>query len=438
MSNEVNIAFLANLIDKIIISLGRPSVQIQLLVLIASLLLAWLLSYGLRSWLKKEFLRAVELDLSQQKPFYWNYGLTLIRYLLSPLFSLLAVSLAKYLFFSQGWLAGILSAFISLLWTFLIYRLGLTWLYAVFSPASVRRYHYRLLAPLFALFVAHQILSQFTDLNQLARVVVINLFENPITLGAVFLATVGLYLWIDGVLGFQDALFQAIVKWTRVEAGVVQACLTLIRYGLIGFGIIVVFSYMGFDSTTFAAISGGLSVGIGFGLREMIGNFISGITLLFEKALKPGDFISVDGEISEVKRLTIRATTVRTFDNIEKIVPNQDFFTSSVITYTGSDRVVRLLIPVGVSYKSDPEEVIEILLNVAKEHPKVLREPKSVVFLIGFGDSSINFELAVWLNNPAFLKPVTSDLNRSIWKAFAEHEIEIPFPQRDLHIRSDK
>ena len=438
MSDEVNIVFLGNLLDKIIISLGRPSVQIQLLALIVSLLFAWLLSYRLQSCLRKRFKGATQLNLTEHKQSYWHYLLNLIRYLLSPALSLVAVTVIRNLFLLQGWLAGILSAFISLLWTFLIYRFCLGWSYTAFSPASVRRYHYRLLAPLFALFVASQILSHFTDLDRLARVVVINLFENPITLGAVFLATVGLYLWIDGVLGFQDALFQAIVKWTRVEAGVVQACLTLIRYGLIGFGIIVVFSYMGFDSTTFAAISGGLSVGIGFGLREMIGNFISGITLLFEKALKPGDFISVDGEISEVKRLTIRATTVRTFDNIEKIVPNQDFFTSSVITYTGSDRVVRRLIPVGVSYKSDPEEVIEILLNVAKGHPKVLTEPEPVVFLIGFGDSSIDFELAVWLNNPAPLKSVTSDLNRSIWKAFAEHEIEIPFPQRDLHIRSDK
>ncbi|MDJ0746429.1 MAG: mechanosensitive ion channel [Xenococcaceae cyanobacterium MO_167.B27] len=238
------------------------------------------------------------------------------------------------------------------------------------------------------------------------------------------------------MLGIQDAIFHLLVKWTKLEAGVVQASLTLIRYGLIGVGLVFVLSTIGFDSTTFAAISGGLSIGIGFGLREIISNFISGIALLYERSLKPGDYIYVEDEMCQIKHINIRATTVCTFDNVEKVVPNQTFFTSSFTTYTGSDEIVRRLIPVGVSYKSDPEAVIEILLNVATEQPKVLTEPEPVVFLTEFGDSSINFELAVWLSTPAIAKSVTSDLNRAIWKALAKHNIEIPFPQRDVHIRS--
>ncbi|MGK7915614.1 MAG: mechanosensitive ion channel family protein, partial [Prochloraceae cyanobacterium] len=283
-----------------------------------------------------------------------------------------------------------------------------------------------------------KILNELTSLKQLTRIVVIKLFENPITLGALFLTTVGLYLWIDAVLGIQDAMFHLLIKWTKLESGVVQASLTIIRYGLIGVGLVFVLSTIGFDSTTFAAISGGLSIGIGFGLREIISNFISGVILLYERALKPGDYLNVDGEMCQVKKINIRATMVRTFDNVEKVVPNQKFFTSSFTTYTGSDKVVRRLIPIGVSYKSDPEEVIKILLNVAKEHPQVLTKPHPVVFLTEFGDSSINFELAVWLDTPAIGKTVTSELNRAIWKALAEHNIEIPFPQRDLHIRSSK
>ncbi len=105
-----------------------------------------------------------------------------------------------------------------------------------------------------------------------------------------------------------------------------------------------------------------------------------------------------------------------------------------MINYTGSDRICRYLIPIGVSYKSEPQKVIEILLKVAHEHPKVLKKPKPTVFLTGFGDSSINFELSIWLDNQVIRKPVTSDLNQAIWQAFAEQNIEIPFPQRDLHI----
>ncbi|MGK7875223.1 MAG: mechanosensitive ion channel family protein [Xenococcaceae cyanobacterium] len=428
MFNGFNFAPLYDFITKIFIFFERPSVQIQLLAILLVILLAWLLSKGLGYLIKR-------WQLPTPLQSYWQAGLVLFKYLNFPILGLIAIAIAGQLILSQGLLVGLLSKVIKLFWVLLVYRLFIGILYAAFSKSFVRRYHYRLFAPLFILYLIAEILSYLTNLKPLTNVVLTSVFESTITVGSLFEAIVGLYLWIGILWGAQDILYRLIAKQTAAEPGVVEAALTLIRYVLIGFGIVVVLSHLGLNPTTVAAITGGLSVGAGFGLQEIIGNFISGILLLFEGALKPGDVVEVDGEVTVVKRLSIRATTVQTFDNVEKIVPNQTFLNSTVITYTGSDRIIRRLIPVRISYNSNPEEVIEILLKVAKEHPKVLAQPEPLVYLVKFGDSSINFELAVWLDDPMIPKSVTSELNRAIWKAFAAHKIEIPFPQRDLHIR---
>ena len=124
-------------------------------------------------------------------------------------------------------------------------------------------------------------------------------------------------------------------------------------------------------------------------------------------------------------------------DNSEKIIPNQIFFTAEVTTDTGSDRLVARHLRVGTSYQSNPQKVLDLLLQVADRHPRVLKEPAPLAFFIGFGDSSLDFELRFWLDDPLLTKPVTSELGCAVWEAFAKNNIEIPYPQRDLHLRSD-
>jgi small-conductance mechanosensitive channel len=173
----------------------------------------------------------------------------------------------------------------------------------------------------------------------------------------------------------QYILWQTIINSTKIDSGGAQASLILVRYFLITFGIVIVIGYLGFNSTTFAAITGGLSVGIGFGLKEVFSNFISGIFLLFEGSLRPGDIIEIGGESSEVKKISMRATTVQVIrDNSEKIIPNQIFFTQELKTMTGSDRRVRKSLIVGVIYDCDPQKVIEILLEIIYKHPETLNQ----------------------------------------------------------------
>ena len=430
------------LIWKFLHALGRPLVQLQLLGIVISLVLGWLIAQGILIQWRRRFLainegEINEGELNDDKPSFKHYATDLLSFMLTPVIGLMAFSVLQTGFIQWGWRAGLITVAIKILWTFIFYRGFLLICYEIFPSADVRRYRLQFFAPLFILFAINTILSLFTDIDNLSQVAVIRLFDTPITLGTIFAITVGLYFWIIGATLVEELFLYVFVLIGKQKTGATQASSIILRYFLIGIGIVLFFGYVGFDSTALAAVSGGLSVGIGFSLKEIIGNFISGIALLFEGALRPGDMVEVEGEPSTVETVSIRATTVKTLDNVEKIVPNQHFFTSIVTTYTGTDQVVRVLVPVGVSYNCDPEKVIDILLDVARQHQMVLADPKPYVHLMGYGDSSVDFCLAVFMNKPELRLSVRSDLYRAIWKALAVHNIEIPFPQRDLHIRSD-
>jgi potassium-dependent mechanosensitive channel len=211
---------------------------------------------------------------------------------------------------------------------------------------------------------------------------------------------------------------------------------TTTRYTLVGFGGLLGLSTLGFNLSALALIGGGLSVGIGFGLQELVANFISGILLMFEQTLRVGDVVEVGGQRGVVNDLRMRATVLRTIDNSEIYVPNKTLLTSTVTILTLTDRTVRRVIPVGVSYDSEPTEVRDILLKVADTHGLVLKDPAPVVFFTGFGESSLDFELAVWIGEASRGLAVVSDLRYMIFSEFAKNGIEIPYPQRDLHVRS--
>ncbi|VXD24034.1 MscS Mechanosensitive ion channel [Planktothrix serta PCC 8927] len=442
MSNQPNLTFIVDQITKLLIFLDRFPVQIQLGVILISILLSHGLSYGVRKKIKQQFKQfTITLNKALEEETilapYWC-GLCLIPELIGRGFNLILLTLVQNLLTTQGWITGLLSIAIQLLWVYLFYRVFVIGLCLFVPLHRVKEYKFYFFRPIFILYVLREILSLFVDINQLMQVEVINLFNSPITLGGIFISTVGLYFWIVAVSIFQYVILQVIVDKTELDSGAFQASLILIRYFLIGLGIVIVIGYIGFNPTAFAAITGGLSVGLGFGLKEIFSDLISGIFLLFEGSLRPGDIIEIGGELSEVKKVSIRATTVQVMtDNSEKIIPNQIFFTQELKTMTGSDRRVRRCLIVGTSYDCNPQQVIEILLKIIYEHPEVLNDPAPLVNLINFGESSLDFEIAVWLATPIGGKRIMSEISCEIWKTFAENNIEIPYPQRDLHIRSD-
>ena len=434
----LNLNYLWSELVKVGIVLERPAVQIQMLGMIGLILLAWLISKWIWIHFRQRFSKISQFEAGESKVSWQQCGVALLHHLLSPTLSLIGISLLRSWFEQQGWFTGYLSEGIKLLWLYWFYVVFVIFLYALLPANTVERYSYRFFIPLFCLFAIGRILSWFFYLPELSQVTLINLFGEPISLKMIVITISGLYFLIVGTSMTEQFLFAIFLGRTNQEADALQASALICRYFIIGLGIVLLFGYLNVSPSALAAITGGLSVGIGFGLKEVIGNFVSGIWLLFEGALKPGDVINIEGKMSKVTKLGIRATTVQIIkDNSEEIIPNQTFFTQNVSTFTGSNRLVRRSLIVGASYQCSPEKVIEIILQVAHKHPKVLQYPTPMAFAIGFGDSSIDFELRFWLDNPLIGMSVTSDLVCEIWQAFADNNIEIPYPQRDLHLRSD-
>jgi len=235
---------------------------------------------------------------------------------------------------------------------------------------------------------------------------------------------------------FRRVLVQRVLTRTSLEAGVRESVGAIARYVFVAIGLLVVFQTVGIDLSTLTVIAGALSVGIGFGLQTITNNLISGVIILFERPIKIGDHIEIGDVDGDVVDISIRATTVRTNDNIAIIVPNSQFISSTVINWSHTDRVVRFQLPIGVSYDADPEVVREALLEVAAGHAGVLKEPPPTVQFVAFGDSALEFKLGVWttefVGKPNLFR---SELNFAIWHALKARAIEIPFPQRDLHLR---
>jgi small-conductance mechanosensitive channel len=202
-------------------------------------------------------------------------------------------------------------------------------------------------------------------------------------------------------------------------------------------GLFIGLQSLGVNLDSLVVFGGAVGVGIGLGLQNVVSNFVAGLILLIEQPIRIGDRIEVTNTFGDVVKIGARSTWVRTNDNFVIIVPNNDFINNSVTNWTANDPNVRLNIPVGVGYNSDPDQVRELLLRAAHAHPDILGEPKTDVIFTDYGDNSINFALRVWTSSRAHTPFVLkSDLYFAIFKLFREQGIELPFPQRDLHIRS--
>lgn len=211
----------------------------------------------------------------------------------------------------------------------------------------------------------------------------------------------------------------------------------LLGVGLFALAVFIGIDLLGIDLTALAVFSGALGLAIGFGLQKTVGNLIAGIILLMDRSVKPGDTIVVADAVGRVNKIGVRAVSVITRDGKEHLVPNELLMTERVENWSYSSRDVRVRTKVGVAYSSDPEQVQAILISCATDCPRVLESPAPVAWIVGFGDSSIDFELRFWISDPeAGLGNVQGEVFMRIWKAFKLEGIDFPFPQQDIHIRS--
>lgn len=273
--------------------------------------------------------------------------------------------------------------------------------------------------------------------RELLDVAVISMGDTRITLWSLLYLTIFVVLLLWGTRRIQRWLTTGPLLRTRLDAGARQAAGAIARYVLLLIGMLIVVQTAGINLTAFTVIAGAVGIGVGFGLQNIVANFIAGLIIMFERPVKIGDRIVVDDVAGDVIEVGARATVVLTNDNIAIIVPNSKFITENVVNWKYIDDRIRFHVPVSVAYGSDPRQVEQVLLEVAKEVPEVLDYPAPAVRLQEFGDNGILFELLAWSSSLMHRRGrMVSTLNFMIHEKFTAAGIQFPFPQRDIHIRS--
>lgn len=276
----------------------------------------------------------------------------------------------------------------------------------------------------------------FGYVHELLTTTLFQLQETPVTLMSIVIFILFLIATVLFARFIKHSLQHRFLARFEIDLGLRYTLSRVTYYVIITIGLLVSFQFVGIDLSSLAVIFGLLSVGIGFGLQNITNNFISGLIVLFERPISVGDRVDVGGIEGDVLEINIRSTKIRTMNNISIIVPNQEFVGSNVVNYSHGDPTFRLDLEVGVSYGSDLDTVLKALEEVGNDHPKVMKDPAPKVHLIEFGESSWNMELWVWVQNVKEYRSIRNDLNQAIVRKFDKYDITIPFPQRDLHVRS--
>ncbi len=429
MSDQFILDFLSSLWTKLQIFLARTDVQVQIIAILAVIIGVGLLAYVINFLIEPKKAKGGE----DQRLSLGRAMRTFISLLIFPMLGLVADSLLKPILTEQGVVVGLVDIFSEILWTLLGYRVLLGIFYLLFTEAFVKRFHYRLLTPIFGLYVAYTVLSLFIDVSTTATVTLARLSDNPLTLGALFLATIGLYFWVDGIWGLQEIIYRVVTRFTSINEGRLEATLTLGSYILVAVGILVALSLLGVDSTIFAAVTAGLSVGIGFGLQSVFNNFISGIIILFEGSMRPGDYIEVNGDWYWIEKFNIRSAHAKSWHGYDYIIPNQTFLNTPITNYSLEDHEYRLRISIKISMDSDHVKAMEILKGLVAGDERLVRD-KVQVFISEIDQGYKELMLWFWIDCSLTWWDMVQDIHLGILEEFPKHGIEIPVPRRDIRV----
>lgn len=311
---------------------------------------------------------------------------------------------------------------LSLLHRLLVGRLPTTTLHQLES---------RLLRPGYLLMATLVLISELDNLHDVAVIPLGTLFGITLSIEKAFLALLVFYLVLVGCGPPAAGLAWLLQRAVGMSDGSRKATELMLRYIVVGLGLVGVAAHLGVNTTALIAVAGGLSVGLGFGVKEVFSNFVSGLWLLFEGSVRPGDVVVVDGDACEVRQLHLRAAVLwRDRDNAELVVPNQIFFTDKTITYTGTDRLRRIEVLVGAAYRHRPKDVSRLMVEAMAGCEGVLQEPAPVSLVQDYGESAITYSARCWISDPMQSVSTASRIRSAIWDCFQAHGIEIPFPQR--------
>jgi small-conductance mechanosensitive channel len=282
----------------------------------------------------------------------------------------------------------------------------------------------------------------FSELiDQISRILQATLFkigETSISLSTLLFLVIGIALFIYLTKLIQRWIVNQLLTRTGMEIGNREATGIIVRYMLLVVGLIIILQMSGIDLTILNVLAGTLGIGVGFGLQNIVNNFVSGLIILFERPIKVGDRIEVGDVHGKVIYLGVRSATILTNDNVSIIIPNQKFVTENIINWSHTDDKRRFIIPVTVALSSNPYLVEQLLLEAAIEEPNVLKDPAPGVRLFWFGENGMHFELRAWSNSLIHRRGLlTSNLNFAIYDKFKANNVELVTPQREVFVRNE-
>ncbi len=426
------------------IMLQRPAIQRQLLVILGVLVLTWAASRMFDRTLKLAAEpyhpdRPDPAEAAAMQPARASLRTRVMRVLRAfdffffPALLLLFTYRAVYWLDLNGWPSGLIDALKPIFWLLLIYRLLVRVVLAALPKDQSERFASELLRPvvwILILLIMRNILFSTLGLGEIS---LLRLGDWTINLGDLLDAAIVLLLALIIGGAVRKVMINVLVAG-EVEADVANTVSNVVRYGIVGLGALVGLGILGVEIGALAWISGALLVGIGFGLQELIANFVSGIVLVFERIVRPGDVIEVDGTRGSVTKVYMRATVLQTPDNSELVVPNKDLMTKAVLALTYSDRVMRVRLDVSVAYDSDLAQVERILLETVQSHPLILAEPAPGVLTTAMDPQSFQLMAFGYVAEFNDWFRVRSELYQMVRDVFAAHGIVVPYPRQDVRV----
>ena len=360
-----------------------------------------------------------------------------LQRILFPLSMLLGVFAGRAMLDNAGSRIELLNLAVPLLTSLATIRIVVYFLRKTFRPGPMVKAWESLIATSIWILVALHLLGWLPAVLDALDGVALHIGAARISLLATAKLVLSIALLWVLVLWLVKLIEQRLGQSPHINASMQVALVKISKFALLTITFIVALNAVGIDLTALTVFGGALGVGLGFGLQRIASNFISGFIVLFDRSIRPGDVITIGDKFGWVEALYARYVVVRDRDGVDRLIPNEHLITNEVINWSYGDRNVRLKIPVSISYNDDPEQAMALMLEAARANSRVLTEPAPAARLMAFGDNGIELELRIWINDPEQgLANVRSDVNIAIWRLFKAMGVTIPYPQRDLHLRS--
>lgn len=411
-----------NLLLELLSDLGQTAILWQIATLVLDLGLAWMVT------------RLVRKQIPEQEG-AWKLGLGGVDRIIFPLTALLLVVVSKTVLNHWHSISG-LNLAVPLLLSLALVRLAVYMLRHIFAPSGWLHTSERFIAILIWGGVALHITGFLPEILQVMEELSFHVGRQKISLLMILNALLAVAVMLLVVMWLASTLEKQLMAADKLDMSLRVVLAKILRAGLVLFGILIALPLAGIDITALSVFGGALGVGIGFGLQKIASNYVSGFIILLDRSIRIGDLVTVDNRYGTVTSITSRYVVVKGLDGTEAIIPNEALITSTVLNHSYTNNEVRISIPIQVSYDSPLEKATQIMLEAAISQPRVLREPEPRAYLKSFGESGIDLEMSIWINDPEEGQlNLRSDINWAIWQEFQQAGIEIPFPQRVVKLQ---